>query len=141
MHNKKGQVGETVTWIVATAIIVLILAVSLFASEFAFGKSKKLDFYKTTDTLASKSFFSYLLTKNPEGKIVYEQIKEQEDLNEFNENLGKDIFQKFYGSEYAEISVRVDATFEQTMVEFVPGKVLETVKLKDNKAILMALFK
>ena len=62
-------------------------------------------------------------------------------MNEFNRNLEKSIFQKFYGGEYKEISVGVDSNFEQTMVEFVPGKVLEAIKLKENKAILMALFK
>ena len=141
MHNNRGQIGETITWVVATVIIILILAVSLFASEFAFWKSKKLDFYKTTDTLASKSLFSYLLTKNSGGENVYEQVKKEGDFDEFNKNLEKSIFQKFYSGEYREISVGIDVNFEQVMVEFVPGKVLEDVKLKENKVILMALFK
>ena len=159
MHNKKrGQIGDTITWVVATVIIVLILAVSLFASEFAFGKSKDLSFLKTTDTLVSKSLFSYLLTKDSEGDNVYNQIKKQENLNEFNGNLGKAIFKKFYDGEYKNVWMGIitilpfsekendyfgerpsDTQFENTKVESASEISTETIKLSDDKAIQIVL--
>lgn len=107
MKNKRAQIGETITWVVATVIIILILAISLSVSSFYIRNSKDLSFFKTTDTLASKSFFSYLLTKDTEGSIVYEQLKKQENLNEFNGNLGKKIFLDFYAKEHEGVWVGI----------------------------------
>ena len=105
--SKRGQMGETITWVVATLIIVVILAVSLLVSSLILGDEKSLGFLKTTDVLASKSLFSYLLTKDTEGNNVYTQLKNQENLNEFNGNLGKKIFQEYYGSEYEDVWVGI----------------------------------
>ncbi|MEK6896967.1 MAG: hypothetical protein AABW93_00365 [Nanoarchaeota archaeon] len=105
--SKCGQIGETITWVVATLIIVVILAVSLLVSSLILGDEKSLGFLKTTDVLASKSLFSYLLTKDREGNNVHTQLKNQENLNEFNGNLGKKIFQEYYGSEYEDVWVGI----------------------------------
>ena len=107
MKSKRAQVGETLTWIVATVIIVLILVVSIFVSNFYLKNSKEIGFLKRTDTLASKSLFSYLLTKDTDGNNVHTQLKNQENLNEFNGNLGKKIFQEYYGSEYEDVWVGI----------------------------------
>lgn len=107
MKNKKAQTGEAITWLVATVIIVLILAISIFVSSLSFKNAKDIGFFKKTDTLASKSLFSYLLTKDTEGNNVHTQLKNQENLNEFNGNLGKEIFQKYYGSEYEDVWVGI----------------------------------
>ena len=105
--SKRGQIGETITWVVATLIIVVILAVSLLVSSLVFGDEKNLGFFKATDVLASKSLFSYLLTKDTDGNNVHTQLKNQENLNEFNGNLGKKIFQEYYGSEYEDVWVGI----------------------------------
>jgi len=55
--DKRGQVGETITWIVATVIIISILGISLFVSEFYVGQSKEVDQTTQVDILVSKSFF------------------------------------------------------------------------------------
>lgn len=117
MKKKNAQIGETVTWIVATVIIVLILAVSIFVSSFSFKDAKEISLLKRTDVLASKSLFSYLLTKDAQGNTVYWQLKNQENLNEFNGNLGKSIFQEFYDNEYVDIwlGIIVDRTLLPAM--------------------------
>jgi len=102
MFNKKlGQIGKTITWVVATVIIIMILIVSIFVATSYLGGSKKADFSKQTDILASKSFFAYLLTED-ESSTVYEQLKEDggENLNEFNGNLALKIFKEFYEEDY-----------------------------------------
>ena len=103
MSSKKAQVGETMTWVVATIIIVIILIVSIFVSTAYLGGGKNVNFFKRTDVLASKSLFSYLLTKDSEGNQVYNQLKNEENLNEFNGNLGMEIFKEFYGEEYEDV--------------------------------------
>ncbi|KKQ78699.1 MAG: hypothetical protein UT01_C0062G0004 [Candidatus Daviesbacteria bacterium GW2011_GWA1_38_7] len=103
MHNeitgKKAQIGETMTWIVATIIIVVILIISITISNFSFGKNRNLKAEQDSDILASKSMFAYLLASDS-GKTVYSQIKGEGNLNSFNGNLAVKIFNPF-AEEYA----------------------------------------
>ncbi|MDP2673182.1 MAG: hypothetical protein Q8O84_05200 [Nanoarchaeota archaeon] len=95
-HNR-GQTGETITWLVATVIIVVILIISVFVTQvFSNSSNSEIKENSVADVLASKSFFSYLLMKDSNGKIVFEQLKDEENLNEFNGNLGLKIFEEFY---------------------------------------------
>lgn len=55
MKNKKGQTGETLTWIVATIIIIVLLAFFLFGSSLL-GKTKIIT-NKFRETLTSKQTF------------------------------------------------------------------------------------
>lgn len=99
MFNKKATVGETITWIVATVIIIVILAFSIFISSFYLGESKTASSFKSIDVLASKSLFSYLLTTEEEA-IIYDQLKTDLNLNDVNGELAVDIFKEFYEDEY-----------------------------------------
>ena len=47
-----------------------------------------------------KSLSGYLLTPDENGVIVYEQLKNEKDLNEFNGELAFEIFKKFYEKDY-----------------------------------------
>lgn len=98
--GKNAQMGETVTWVVATVIIIVILIVTVFFANSGFSGDKKVDPYRVTDTLASKSFFSYLLTNDPQGDIVYGQLQKDENFTDFNGGLAKGIFEEYYGREY-----------------------------------------
>ena len=66
IKNKTAQAGDTITWLVATVVIIVVLSISVFASSFFFDKNKILNSknFKSKDTLASKSLFSYVLTKD-----------------------------------------------------------------------------
>ena len=97
--NKRGQVGETITWIVATVIIIFILGTTLFVAEFSLAKNKEVSQTTQVDILVSKSFFSYLLTPNENGN-VYGEIKNEGNLSMVNGNLALEIFEEFYGKEY-----------------------------------------
>ncbi len=102
-QNKNGQIGETMTWIVATIIIVVILTISIFiASSASVLKSKIIQgsYFQTADVLASKSMFSYLLTPDSSGKITHTQLKEEGNLNEFNGNSGLQVFRRLYQDDY-----------------------------------------
>ncbi|HEB46899.1 MAG TPA: hypothetical protein ENI22_00325 [Candidatus Pacearchaeota archaeon] len=158
MLNKNAQVGETVTWIVATVIIVLILGVSIFLSSTYLGESKNVGsaFYQPKDTLASKSLFSYMLTKNTDGINVYEQLIEN-DLNESNGELAVGIFEEFYGEEYNSVWLGILEGFTTATVKndyfgsrpdlivdvkessFKISHVKETVNLKENRDLELIL--
>ena len=101
--NKLAQTGDTITWLVATVVIMVILGISIFATSLAFKKDEGVKTIKKTDVLVAKSLFSYVLTQDGDGKIIVEQIKEENNLNEFNGNLGLKIFEAFYKEEYKKI--------------------------------------
>ncbi|MFH1311183.1 MAG: hypothetical protein ABIH65_02150 [Nanoarchaeota archaeon] len=157
LKNKKAQTGETVTWIVATVIIVVILFFSVFIVSVYFGDGKKFFFTKQADSLASKSFFSYLLTKDNEGKIIYEQLKNEQNPNEFNIKLASKIFQEFYKKEYFNIRIAIISSgpvlteFSHLVkyieygdaedVRYITGRlpVYNNIPLNENKSISMIL--
>ena len=95
MQNKKGQISETTTWVVATLIIVVILSISVFLASFV-GSNKSFPTSSKIDLLAKKSLISYLLTENNLGVPVYEQITSEGSLNDFNGNLASEVFNEFY---------------------------------------------
>ena len=99
---KRGQIGETMTWIIATLIIIVVLAVSIFIASASVEKFKRIQqaSFQTADVLASKSMFSYLSTKDSEGKTIYEQLKGEGNLNEFNGNFALKIFRGLYQKDY-----------------------------------------
>ncbi|MBU2504048.1 MAG: hypothetical protein KJ879_03295 [Nanoarchaeota archaeon] len=101
--SKKAEVGETVTWMVATIAIVVILFISVFVSSVYFNGKKKASPLGNADYLAASSFNSWLLTKNSSGTMVYEQLKSNDDFNDFNGDLSQKIFLEFYGDEYRDV--------------------------------------
>ncbi len=71
LKNKKAQVGETATWIIATVVLVVILIVFLFISiSLSKIKSLKADIKAnsedTTDWISLKTEMAYSI--NPENK-------------------------------------------------------------------------
>jgi len=108
LKDKRSQIGETMTWVVATVIIIIILLISIFIATSYLGKNKGTDFLsKQSDLLASESFFAYLLTEDSEGQTVHEQLKNEENLNDFNGNLAIKIFDGFYKEEYPDVWVGI----------------------------------
>tara|TARA_Y100000310_G_C20551114_1_gene748133 strand:+ start:444 stop:887 length:444 start_codon:yes stop_codon:yes gene_type:complete len=60
LDNKRGQLGETMTWIVATLIIVVILSITV-SFAFSLGSDKQIKIEdKEKDFLATKSITSFL---------------------------------------------------------------------------------
>ena len=99
MNNKRAQVSETMTWIVATVIILIILLVSVFLASLV-GQSKAFPANNKIDLFAHKSITSYLLTKDASGEIIYNEIKNDGALNDFNGNLAKNLFINLYSGYY-----------------------------------------
>ena len=77
--NKRAQIGETMTWIIATIVIIVILIISIYISSLL-GEAKSIipydDFDRENDLLMEKSVFAYFLSDK--SQAIYGQIKEQE---------------------------------------------------------------
>lgn len=96
-RDKKAQIGETITWVVATVIVIAILGITIFvaSAKFSTDKTPNLQEVSQVDTLASKSLFSYVLTKDTTvtgSPVIYDELKTQGNLNDFNGNLALTIF-------------------------------------------------
>lgn len=63
MLSKKAQIGETMTWVVATIIIIFILAISIFFVKFNFEK-RDFVYSVSNDLIVSKSTTSFLKEDN-----------------------------------------------------------------------------
>ena len=93
--NKRAQVGETMTWFIATIIVIAILAISVFIAQIYAGKKGGVYENKISDAVAEKSFFSFLLTKD-----VWAKLNSDGNLKDSNGVLAKSIFDN-YKTEYS----------------------------------------
>ena len=82
LNNKnKGQIGETMTWVVATIIIVVILIISVYAASLLANTRKTLSFQKEevkSDLLMEKSLFAYFSADGVRKNVIYNKLKQQE---------------------------------------------------------------
>ncbi len=95
--NKKAQIGETMTWVIATIVIIVILVFSIFISSFI-GRGRDKMFPATGDfrnLIEAKSISGFLLTENDYGERIFDQILEEGDLNDFNGPIGVAIFENY----------------------------------------------
>jgi hypothetical protein len=81
-NSKKAQISDTISWMVATVIIILILSIPLFLIQFNIFDTE-ISFYRSQDLLIAKSFSGYFL-KN-------EQILKEAFVGEFSELSNKEI--------------------------------------------------
>lgn len=83
LKNKKGQISDAITWVVATLIIIFLVVSSIYISSLM-GKSKAVEKKKvidlgddSVDWVQEKTEFAYSI--NPGNKIKINQwIQESE---------------------------------------------------------------
>jgi len=150
--DKKAQIGETITWLVATVIIIVILIFSIFIAGFV-GKDKEFQILPKKDLLATKSLSGYLLTQDDSGKKVFEQLKDEENLdkvfNNFSGGLAARIFRGLYKKDYPFkiwLGIYTPNEFTKTRVnEYFGGPgirgVSEEIQLNEDKYLLLTLSK
>lgn len=97
MYKKRAQISSTMNWVVATIIIIVILGLSISASEFS-KKSRgfsyneditphySLKLKKGITLLGTKSLINFLLTEDNFKKII-----NQKELSKKQESLQKNI--------------------------------------------------
>lgn len=83
-HNKKGQTGETITWIVATFIIIAILVIGIYTAS-VLGKTKSIkekeSFIEEEDIIKAETKMAFE-TINKNKQEINSWIEKEEDENE-----------------------------------------------------------
>jgi len=134
---KKGQIGDTMTWVVATLVIVVILGVSVFAATLSPIKSSrefKLD--RKADLLATKSLVNYLSSEE-KGEIIYTKLRKEEKLK----NSTK-IIEGLYEDDYyreADLYIVNNKDVVSGEIYDVKCEVESKIKLNNLKDILLCL--
>ena len=93
--NSKGQIGETLTWIVATIIIIVMLIFFILGSSLLSGTKKVGDTFRGsltstqvfqgTDLFLKKSLFTYASLGSDANKILLDkQLSRMADNGQFN---------------------------------------------------------
>lgn len=91
--NKRGQIGETMTWMVATIVIIVILGASIFIVSSGYKGKKKIEISESkVDLLVTKSLSGYLAKENN-----FNDLKENGDFNEENCASIKEILDIYAG--------------------------------------------
>jgi hypothetical protein len=100
LHNKKGQIGTTMTWIVATiAIFITLLMLVYFSSLLTKNKSVDSDEVETGESSESlmlkKSMMAFLLSEG-----IYSKLSEDKQFKKSTKELAEKIFVKIYSSKF-----------------------------------------
>ena len=92
-EDKKGQVGDTTTWVVATLIIIFILFTAIFSLKlFGWSSGGKNIRFSYSDLIIQKSAEAFLLTKNSQGQKIFDVLKNSDNLDEESNALANTIF-------------------------------------------------
>jgi len=147
MLDKKAQVADTTTWIVATLIIVVVLSIGIFATNFV-SSDKTIIFLddKKKDFLVGESLLAFLQTKI-NGETVFNLLKEKE-IDEKVKSLAENVF-RIHKKDY-QIFVRLYNKDNTEWVEVIEpqGAITDKrlkftsnrIKLEDDKYISVQLF-
>jgi uncharacterized metal-binding protein len=79
MLDKRGQVGETITWIVATVIIVVTLVIFIFVSVLM-ADVKEVIFERRVDWISVKTLFAHLLTEDENKEVIDDWIEDEKKM-------------------------------------------------------------
>ena len=108
IKNSKGQVGETLTWVIATILIVVFLLLFLLGSSML-GETKKIgnfqksltskETFEGTDPFLKKSLFTLLSLHSETKRTILEKTL-LENVGEFKIDYNetkKDLVLKYEG--------------------------------------------
>ncbi|MCX6749426.1 MAG: hypothetical protein NTW17_01625 [Candidatus Pacearchaeota archaeon] len=79
--NKRAQMGETITWVVATVIIIAVLIFSIYLASLLANTRKTLVFAseeRSEDIVMEKSLFAYFLADESQREIIYNELKKKD---------------------------------------------------------------
>lgn len=116
LNNKRAQVGEGLTWLVATIIILLVLGASIALTnkilkpvKNIFGNAEKELLYDpATDLIVQKSFTGLLLSRGKNSETIFDELKKEDfsgkkfdEINSIpNVKLLKSVFGGIYFEEF-----------------------------------------
>ncbi|GBE19806.1 hypothetical protein BMS3Abin17_00535 [archaeon BMS3Abin17] len=85
MPNKKAQIGETMTWVVATIIVIVTLIIFIYASTLL-GKTSEItrenynvEVDKQADWINTKTSLAHEVANNKNKEVIDNWIKEENE--------------------------------------------------------------
>jgi hypothetical protein len=92
--NNRGQIGDTLTWLIATVIIIAVMLFFIFGAS-TLGQTKKIGDYKRSlfsevsyegdDLFLKKSLFTYNLVQQDEKReIIMDDLEKWETQGKFD---------------------------------------------------------
>jgi len=112
----RGQTGETLTWVVATIIIILILVISFVIVEFSFSNRQMVK-YLSNDVIVTKSAIAFF-NEDDNFDIL------KDSINNDNYDLIKPRVEKFLGG--------ISSDNEQDFRVLVDGKLQDNSVVQNN---------
>jgi len=95
--NMRGQVGETMTWMVGTIVIIVILLVSIFIVSVLGGKEREIGGEGEGERILGKSLLGYFGTEDKNsGELIYTQLEKEGAFNPSTGKLAQDVFEGIY---------------------------------------------
>lgn len=147
LKSKKGQIGETITWIVATVIIIVILIFSIFVASLlsktkVLGKGFKSEDDGNRDLIGAKSLTAYLLTKNEKGNKMFDLLRVRDNLDGDTGPSAKKIFEELYEKVWIGINFKRNEYLGVVPVNYRDYQYsLEEIKLNDDKFVELLVLK
>tara|TARA_Y100000310_G_C20259545_1_gene612988 strand:+ start:44 stop:514 length:471 start_codon:yes stop_codon:yes gene_type:complete len=147
LDNKKAQIGDTMTWVVATLVIIVVLGILVFATIWTSGN--KLIFLddKEKDFLAGESLLAFVQTEINEESIF--NLLKKEELDKEVLILAENVF-KIHKNDY-QVFARLTNKANTKVVEIIEPQgaitdkrlrfTLNRIKLEDDKYVGLQLFK
>ena len=82
--NKKAQIGETLTWVIATIAVIIILGISIFVVSFNL-RDKRFFVDRKADIISTKSISSFFLIE--ENLNLIKNIKKDSDCRDLESRI------------------------------------------------------
>ena len=90
IFNKRGQASESMTWIAATLIIIVLLGISIYAASLL-SKLKIIDYEteeRTQDIVMEESLFSYFSIKDSDVQSkIFKSLEKMNQEEKFYEDF------------------------------------------------------
>jgi len=135
---KKGQVGDTITWVVATIVIVVILGLSVFAATLSpIKSSKEFRSERKADLLATKSLINYLSSKESR-EVLYIKLREGGKIGESSKKIVEYYERDYTGSSEIYIKDKFEPPIQEVGGDVKCGVEIK-VDLGNEKEVLLCL--
>jgi len=90
LDNKKGQIAETMTWVVATIAIVVVLIISIYIVSILSVAKKEIkynEYERETDLILEKSIFAYFLLEESDRIMLYDELVNLEFFEDLDDKI------------------------------------------------------
>ena len=92
-NQKKGQIAETVTWLVATVVILVILSMAIYTASILSKTNRAVTIGADgSPILLKKSLQGYLFSNDSTGEKIFTKLEKNKVFDSFSEELGRKIF-------------------------------------------------